>query len=124
MKDTIEKLQDKFDQAELHDDRARLRELIDDDFVSIGPRGFLLDKAQWIERHDEFAYETLETSDMNVRVFDGAAIVRDVQRNRSRYGEQQLEHAFRVGQVWVRRDGDWKLAAIQFSPLAAEAAQS
>jgi hypothetical protein len=45
-----------------------------------------------------------------------------VQRNRSRYREQQLEFAFRVGQVWVRRNGDWKLAAIQFSPLADEAA--
>lgn len=121
MHDTIQNLQEEFDQAELHADRERLRELIDDDFVSIGPRGFLLDKEQWIARHDEFAYETLETSEMDVRVFDQTAIVRDVQRNRSRYREEQLEHAFRVGQVWLRRDADWRLAAIQFSPLAEEA---
>jgi hypothetical protein len=122
MSDIVQKLQEEFDQAELHDDRERLRELLDDEFVSIGPRGFLLDKEQWIDRHDEFAYETLETSEMDVRVYDGSAIVRDVQRNRSRYREQQLEFAFRVGQVWVQRDGVWKLAAIQFSPLAEEAA--
>jgi hypothetical protein len=121
MPHTVQKLQEDFDHAELHDDRERLRELLDDEFVSIGPRGFLLDKEQWIDRHDEFTYETLETSDMDVRVFDRTAIVRDVQRNRSRYQEQQLEFAFRVGQVWIRRNGDWKLAAIQFSPLAEEA---
>jgi hypothetical protein len=122
MQATVQKLQGEFDQAELHDDRERLRELLDDEFVSIGARGFLLDKAQWIERHDAFVYETLETSDMDVRVFDGTAIVRDVQRHRSRYREQRLEFAFRVGHVWVRRDPDWRLAAIQFSPLAEEAA--
>jgi hypothetical protein len=87
MPELVQKLQEEFDQAELHDDRERLRELLDDQFVSIGPRGFLLDKEQWIDRHDEFTYETLETSEMDVRVFDETAIVRDVQRNRSRYQE-------------------------------------
>jgi len=120
--ETIRKLQDQFDQAELAGDRDKLRQLIDADFVSIGPRGFLLDREQWIDRHDEFVYQTLETSDVDVRVHERTAIVRDVQRTRSRYQDQQLLFAFRVGQVWVRRNGDWKLAAIQFSPLADEAA--
>jgi hypothetical protein len=111
-------LQEAFDQAELHDDRERLRELIDDDFVSIGPRGFLLDKEQWIDRHDQFSYGELVTSEIDVRVYDGAAIVRGVQRNRSRYEDEELELAFRVGHVWMGKDGDWKLVAIQFSPLA------
>jgi hypothetical protein len=120
--EAIRQLQEAFDQAELDGDRAKLAELIDDDFVWIGPRGFLLDKEQWIDRHDKFSYDELETSEWDVRVHDGTAIVRDVQRNRSRYGAEQLEFAFRVGQVWLRQNGDWKLAAIQFSPLADEAA--
>jgi hypothetical protein len=118
VQDTIRKLQDEFDQAERHGDREKLRELIDDDFVSIGPRGFLLDKEKWIDRHDLFSYKELVTSEMDVRVYDGAAIVRGVQRNRSRYEDNELEFAFRVGHVWMRQNGDWKLVAIQFSPLA------
>jgi hypothetical protein len=111
-------LQEAFEQAELHDDRERLRELIDDDFVSIGRRGFLLDKEQWIDRHNQFSYKELDTSELDVRVYDGAAIVREVQRNRSRYAGEELEFAFRVGHVWTRKNGGWKLVAIQFSPLA------
>jgi hypothetical protein len=118
VQDTIRNLQDAFEQAEIHDDRERLRELIDDDFVSIGPRGFSLDKEQWIDRHNQFSYKELDTSELDVRVYDGAAIVREVQRNRSRYENKELEFAFRVGHVWTGKDGDWKLVAIQFSPLA------
>ena len=118
VQDTIRNLQDAFEQAELHDDRERLRELIDDDFVSIGPRGFVLDKEQWIDRHNQFSYTALVTSELDVRVYDGAAIVREVQRNRSRYKDEELEFAFRVGHVWRGQNGDWKLVAIQFSPLA------
>jgi hypothetical protein len=111
-------VQEAFDQAERHDDREQLRELIDDDFVSIGPRGFLLDKEQWIDRHNQFSYQELVTSELDVRVYDGAAIVHEVQRNRSRYEDNELEFAFRVGHVWIGQNGEWKLAAIQFSPLA------
>jgi hypothetical protein len=34
MKDTIQKLQEEFDEAELHDDREQLRELIDESSIN------------------------------------------------------------------------------------------
>ena len=118
IEDTIRALQDEFDRAELHADRETLQRLLADDFVSIGPKGFLLDKQEWIDRHDLFEYQELQTSELDIRVYDGTAIVRDVQRNKATYKDERVELAVRVSQVWVKQQDDWRLAAIQFSPLA------
>jgi hypothetical protein len=122
MRDEILRLQDEFDRAELRADADALRRLIADDFLSIGPRGFVLTKDEWIGRHVHFRYHELETSEHDVRTYGDTAIVRTVQRNKATYGDQHVELAVRVGQVWVRQDG-WRLAAIQFSPLAEEPAR-
>lgn len=108
---TIREIQQRFDRAELDDDRDTLGELIDQEFMSIGPRGFLLDKQQWIDRHDFFTYHELDVSEVDIRLFADTAIVRAVQRN------QATSHGH-VSHVWVRRADAWRLAGIQFSPLA------
>jgi hypothetical protein len=114
----ILRLQEEFDTAELDDHRDALRRLIAEDFQSIGPRGFVLDKRQWINRHDHFHYASLETSEHEVRLYDGAAIVRNVQHNTGVHDGHESQYVVRVGQVWVNQSGDWRLAGIQFSPLA------
>jgi ketosteroid isomerase-like protein len=114
----VREVQDRFDQAERTADLDTLRELISEDFLSIGPRGFVLDKQQWIDRHREFTYHALDTSEMDVRRYGDTAVVRDVQRNRATWRDQQVQVATRVSQVWVRRADRWQLVAIQFSPLA------
>src|SRR5215218_8523854 len=74
--DDVREVQDRFDQAERTADLDTLRELIAEDFLSIGPRGFVLDKPQWIDRHQEFTYHELETSEMDVRADGGEAFTR------------------------------------------------
>ena len=115
---TVAELQHRFDRAELDADRATLEDLIADDFLSIGPKGFVLDKRQWIDRHDQFRYQSLDVDELDVREYGGAALVRTVQRNEATYGDQHVEVATRVCQVWVDQGGRWRLAGIQFSPLA------
>lgn len=117
--DEVIAMQNRFDDAELRADRAVLDELIADDFRSIGPKGFVLDKQQWIARHNEFRYHELRTSDLEVTRYGDAAIVRDIQTNHASYGDQELRLSVRVSQTWVGLDGRWQLAGIQFSPLAA-----
>jgi hypothetical protein len=54
MNDTIRALQNEFDASELHAETETLQRLIADDFLSIGLRGFVLDKQEWIDRHVHF----------------------------------------------------------------------
>ena len=65
--DAVREVQERFDEAERGADLDTLRELIAEDFLSIGPRGFVLDKSQWIARHQEFTYQSLDPSELDVR---------------------------------------------------------
>ena len=116
MKDTIRALQKQFDTAELHADAETLRRLIADDFLSIGPKGFVLDKQEWIDRHVYFTYDALDIDDIDIRLYDNNAIVRNIQRNKASYKNEHVELALRVSQTWVRKQEQWQLAAIQLSP--------
>ena len=49
-KDQIAELCEKFNAAERSGDTSSLQSLLADDFQSIGPKGFILSKRQWIER--------------------------------------------------------------------------
>lgn len=117
MKELLMRAQQEFDDAERSGDRAVLSRLLTDDFMSIGPKGFALDKAAWIGRHAQFRYLALEVSEVDVRLYEQAAIIRNKQHNRSLYQEKELTIDVRVSQTWVRVQGEWRLAGIQFSPI-------
>jgi hypothetical protein len=106
-----------FDDAELRGDTDRLESLLVDDFRSIGERGYVLDKRQWIARHDDFRFLGVDNSETDVRHYDGTAIVRGVQRCRATWQGTPIDLTVRVSHVWVRQAGAWKLAAVQFSSL-------
>src|SRR4051794_35629924 len=54
--------------AERSGDRARLDELLTDDFSGIGPVGFVLPKAAWLARFEGgLRYERFELTDVDVR---------------------------------------------------------
>jgi hypothetical protein len=113
----ILELQRAFTEAELNADTARLDELLADDFRSIGERGFVLDKRQWIDRHAEFGYLDVEISEVEVRRYERAAIVRCAQRSRATWRGSEMSLSTRVSQTWVEGPKGWRLAGIQFSSL-------
>ena len=117
-KEKIRDVQNEFDKAELHADTKKLDQVLTDDFLSIGPRGFVLNKEQWINRHKQFRYEQLDTSEMNIRLYGDTAIVTDIQKNKATFNNEPVSLSVRVSQVWIYENSQWKLASIQFSPMA------
>jgi len=107
-----------FEEAELRADTDTLQMLLADDFRSIGDQGYVLDKAQWIGKFAEFAYTSLESSDVEVCCYEHAAIVRCVQRSRSTWRDQEMALTVRASQTWVEQAGGWRLAGVQFSTLS------
>jgi len=89
--------------AELRGDAGRLSALLADDFLSIGEQGFQFGKREWIDRHRDFQYLAIETTEVDVRRHDKTAIVRCVQRSRASWRGDPMALAVRLTQVWIRQ---------------------
>lgn len=108
--------------AERQSDAAALGELVRDDFIAVGPLGFVLDKQQWLgaRRSGALKNTTFEWEVSSVRVFGDTAVVVGIQTQESTYQGQDASGRFRVTQMAVRSDTDgrWKLAGMHLSPIA------
>jgi ketosteroid isomerase-like protein len=102
--------------AERSGDRAALESLLDDDFRAVGPAGFVLDKSEWIGRHEDAQYESLSWENVDVRRFGDIAVAIGDQSQAGVFRGHRVEGCFRMTQVLVQRDGGWHLASIHLSP--------
>ena len=119
----VKTLGDDWAAAELRGDAALLGEILADDFVGVGPRGFMLTKDQWLSRHDNgnLRYESFGLDEAQVRLFGDAAVAVCRQSARGVYedenGRFDLDDQFRATLDFVRQDGRWQLANLQLSPI-------
>lgn len=105
-------------EAERRGDVAALDALLTDDFTAVGPRGFVLDKKQWLDRyasgvlvHDAFTWDEVTT-----RQYGRAAVAVGVQGQQSTFDGRDADGYFRMTQMIVEVDGAWQLAAVHLSP--------
>lgn len=104
-------------EAESHSDTDALDRLMTDDCTLIGPRGFVLDRQQCLQRYRSGGLKTqaFDWSDLCVREYGQTAVVTGVVTQRASYQGQDASGRFRVTQIAVQRGGAWKCAALQFS---------
>lgn len=118
--------------AESRADVTFLETLLAEDFIGIGPLGFMLTKQQWLDRHrsGDLTYQALAVDEVNVRVYDAAALVTCRQTQRAAYRGGSIPGEFRATLAFVHQEGRWQLAGIQLSAMGqpftppAQAAQS
>jgi hypothetical protein len=86
-----------------------LAPLLADDFVLVGPLGFVLDKQQYLgsRRSGDLKHESFEWGDVNVHVYGECAVAIGVQTQRSTYQGRDASGRFRVTQIAVRQSGGW-----------------
>lgn len=106
--------------AERRGDADALAELLVDDFVVVGPLGFVLDRQQYLEprRAGVLRLDAHSWDDVSVRDYGAAAVAGGIVTQQSTYQGQPAPQAsgrFRVTQVAVHQDGRWLLANIQYS---------
>ena len=106
--------------AESTGDAEALRPLLTDDFVGIGPLGYLLTKQQWLDRYlsGDFANQQFGWDDIAVRSYGQAAIAVGVQSQQATYKGRPSNGRLRLTQVLVRAGGGWRIAGLHLSPLA------
>jgi ketosteroid isomerase-like protein len=106
--------------AEQRGDAASLEGALAGDFIGIGPRGFMLTKDQWLERHEsgKLRYRSLVLDEVQVRLYGDAAVVTGRQSAEGKYEDFDLRDQFRATLVFVKQRERWMLAGLHLSPIA------
>ena len=114
----VMRLADTWAAAELRGDTAFLANLLVDDFIGIGPLGFLLTRQEWLARHQsgDLKYQSFSLDEVKVRVYNDAAILIGRQAQNAAYRGNSIPGQFRITLVFVQQ-GQWRLANLQLSSI-------
>jgi ketosteroid isomerase-like protein len=110
----VAQLADAWGTAELQGDTAFLERLLSDDFVGVGPLGFLLSKQEWLTRHQsgDMKYTAHTLDEVKVRGYDEVAIVIGRLTQEATYRGNPINVQMRTTLVFVRQHGQWNLAGL------------
>jgi uncharacterized protein (TIGR02246 family) len=105
--------------AEQAGDATALDDLLTDDFVGIGPVGFMLPKPAWLARFSQgLQYESLELDEVSVRRHGDAALVVAHQHAIGSHQGRPTPSDTRLSITAVHDDGVWRIAGIQHAFIA------
>jgi ketosteroid isomerase-like protein len=111
----IEKLSDEGREAALKGDTSFLEKQTTDDYTSITGTGTVLTRSEIIQmrKSGDIKYSSIDVSDRKVRLHGNAAIFTATADVKGTLKGNDISGKYRIGQVWVKRGGTWKIANIQ-----------
>lgn len=114
----VVRLADAWATAELRGDTTFLESILADDFIGVGPLGFMLTKQEWLARHQsgDLKYESFSLDEVKVRVYNDAAILIGRQAQKATYRGNSIPGQFRITLVFVQQ-GQWRLTNLQLSSI-------
>ncbi len=115
MEDQIQNLVQEWAAAEQRGDTDFLAQNLADDFVGIGPRGFMLTKEQWLARYQsgDLHNASFALEEIAVRRYGETAVATGRQVQRTSFQGHDASGQFRVSLVFVRQAGRWLIAGWQ-----------
>jgi ketosteroid isomerase-like protein len=105
--------------AERRGDVAALEAMTTADFTLVGPRGFVLNKQQWLDRYRTGALVTrsLTWDEVEVRDYGSAAVAVGRHTQEAAYQGHPSDGSFRATHIYILQGGQWLLAGLQLSPI-------
>ncbi|HEX2909992.1 MAG TPA: nuclear transport factor 2 family protein [Chloroflexia bacterium] len=115
----LKKLSKEWTVAEQHSDTAFLERTLTDDFVGIGPLGFMLNKEAWLQRlsSGDLNYESVELDEEQVRIYTDAAVTICRLIQKGKYRDEDIQGQLRTSLIWVKQRENWLLAGLHFSSI-------
>jgi hypothetical protein len=115
----VVRLADAWANAELRGDTTLLERILADDYIGIGPLGFMLTKQEWLARHEtgDLKYESFNLDEVKVRVYNDAAVLIGRQVQNATYRGNSIPGQFRITLVFVHQQGQWQLVSLQLSSI-------
>lgn len=102
-------------EAAIHRDASFSERTLADDYVAISPLGQVIGKAETVaaRRTAQLRYDSIEVSDMVVRLYGNTAVVTARADVRGRELGEEFSGPYRFTRVWVRRSGRWLTVSYQ-----------
>jgi ketosteroid isomerase-like protein/catechol 2,3-dioxygenase-like lactoylglutathione lyase family enzyme len=120
--DEIGELAASWASAEVDGDVAALDALLAGSFCGIGPLGFVLDKAAWLNRFAGGLHNAALTfRDLQIRDHGDAVVVVAVLDQQTTFNGIDTSGRYRTSFVVVRAGGRWRIATCHIGPLDARA---
>src|SRR5579859_2337168 len=115
----VARLADVWIAAELRGDTAFLERTLADDFVAIGPLGFMLTKREWLGRHQSgnLKYDSLDLDEVTVRIYDEVAVLIGRQVQDATFRGNSVKAQLRTTVVLVHQREHWQLVGLHMSPI-------
>ena len=102
-------------EATLQRDAEFSERTLSDDYMGITPLGHVITKADTItaRRSGQLRYESIEITEMIVRVHGNVAIVTARADVRGRDLGEEFNGPYRYTRIWMRRNGKWQTVSYQ-----------
>ena len=112
---------DAWDQAIVAKDRAAIEANMAADFRQIDARGNVETRTSFVDGlvSPDLVLDPYTVEDFEVRVYGDTALLSGRTRMTGRYQGQPFQTHYRYIDIYVRRNGVWKIVSVQISPVAA-----
>jgi ketosteroid isomerase-like protein len=117
----IQELEADFRRVHLTGDADGLAELDADDVLSINAEGHVRGKDWLVEayRTGTVRDESMDTDDVNIRVYGDVAVVTLRLALRRHYGDRTVDGRFRITRVWVKEGSPRQIVVTQSTRIVA-----
>jgi ketosteroid isomerase-like protein len=101
--------------AMVHGDAAFAERSLADDYVAIGPLGNVTTKTEAVaaRKNSQLHYESVDFSEVAVRVYGEMAIVTARAEVKGTDLGQDFSGPYRFTRIWVKHNGEWKTVSYQ-----------
>jgi ketosteroid isomerase-like protein len=115
----IERLEERWQQAELEANIAVMAEMLSDDYLGIYSDGTVATKAETMAAFKSGAihFTEMSTSDRKIRVFGATAVVVSKAEVAGVNEGENMSGQYRYTRVYHRGNGVWKIVSFEASPI-------
>lgn len=115
----LKRLDSLWDDILMQQDVPAIKQLLSDDYISINPYGGINNKEEEIAAmtRGDFLYESIQTSEVNVRVYGNTGVVLGRLRMKGRFRGEPVTGDYRYSDVYVKREQGWQVVAYQATPI-------
>ena len=115
VEEQIKSLSDQGREAALKGDASFLETNTTEDHTVVGNMGNIMSKSDAIQmrKSGDVKYSSIDVSDQKVRVYGNTAVLTATADLKGTVKDKDISGKYRIGQVWVKQGGKWKIAHMQ-----------